>query len=215
MSDAGTAVIAAPRVLVVAAESFELRHIPHPPGWRFAANGPGPELAAAAMDAVDGRFEVLVSTGLCGALIPGLRVGDIFVATSVNGIAASVPRCSRPFASGPLVSIGRVAGTAAEKRALAASGAMAVDMEAAAVAERARAAGAAFFCIRAVSDVADDDFALDLNAGRGEDGRFSAVRIVKQALRRPTTGVPQLFRLRRNARVASKALGEFFAHCEF
>jgi adenosylhomocysteine nucleosidase len=203
------------RVLVVAAEKFELKHIRPRDGWTMVANGPGPKLARAAVESVGDRFDVLVSTGLCGALDPRLFVGDVFVATEVNGMPTSLPVSSRPFAKGPLVSVDFVAGTADEKRRLYDSGAKAVEMEAAAVAEMAQARGADFYCIRSVSDVAEENFWIDFNAARGSDGRFNVMRILGQAARRPWTGLPELIRLRRNAGVAAKALGEFFADCEF
>ncbi len=84
--------------------------------WILIANGPGPRLVERALG---NKIEVdaIISTGLCGALDPTLRVGDI-----VRG--------------GPDVvfSTDRVAATAAEKRALfERTGARAVEMESAAV----------------------------------------------------------------------------------
>jgi hypothetical protein len=203
------------QVLVVAADQLELRHIRQREGWLLVANGPGPQLAAAAVDAVPGKLDVIVSTGVCGGLDPSLSVADIVVATEVNGMVARQPRTTRRYASGPVVSTDRVASTAEEKRRLRDSGAIAVEMEAAAVAERALARGAGFYCVRAVSDVAGETFLLDFNAARGSDGRFSVWKILGQAARSPGRGLPELLRLRRNATAATKALGDFFADCEF
>ena len=202
-------------VLVVAAEKFELEHIRRREGWVLVANGPGPALARAAVDAVDGKLDAIVSTGLCGALDPALTLGEIFVATEVNGMPARLPSSRRRYSSGALISIDRVACSANEKRLLFEKGGRAVEMEAAAVAERAHLRGAAFYCVRAVSDVAEETFALDWNAARGSDGRFKVARILGQAARRPWPGFPELLRLRRNAAMATKALGDFLADCEF
>src|SRR5450759_5731520 len=51
----------------------------------FVANGPGGALAAKAVAAVAERvsLEALVSVGLCGALNPALRFGDIVVAREI------------------------------------------------------------------------------------------------------------------------------------
>lgn len=201
------------RVLVVAADSYELRHIRPRPDWKLIASGPGGCLAAAA---IEGELaEVVVSTGVCGGLDPSLSAGDIFVATSVNGRKTRLPATGASFRSGPLISIDRVADTAEEKGLLFRAGAMAVDMESAAVADFATSAGAVFYCVRAVSDVAGESFAVDLNAARTSDGRFSKAHIVCQALRRPVAIVPELVRLRRNAESAARALGAFLANCDF
>lgn len=207
-----------PSILVVAAERFELEHIQARPGWNLTkvTNGPGPVLAAEAVSRVKDRPDLVVSTGLCGALAPELALGDIFVATAVNGKPAELPRTRLPFRSGPLISVDRVVQTAAEKQQLRKrSGAMAVEMEAEAVAAYARRNGFPFYCIRVVSDVAEESFRVDLNAARGRDGRFSVPRILLQAARRPLIAVPELLRLRRNAELAARALGEFFADCDF
>ena len=205
-------------ILIVAAEQFELRHIRGRSDWKLTktANGPGPKLAEAAVQAVRERPDLVVSTGLCGALDPDLKLGDIFVATAVNGHPAELPRSGRPYRSGRLVSLDRVVQTAAEKQRLRKdSGAAAVEMEAEAVGAYARRLGVPFYCIRAVSDVADESFRVDLNAARNNSGRFSVPRILIQAAWRPLTAWPELLRLRRNADVAARALGEFFADCDF
>ncbi len=204
-------------VLVVAAERFELRYIrDHASAMLIrVANGPGPVLAAEAVDSVRETPDLIVSAGLCGALDPAMRVGDIFVATSVNGAEVEGVTARRPCHSGPLVSMDRVAGSAEEKLALRRTGAMAVEMEAAGVLARARARRVPFCCIRVVSDVADESFALDLNAARGADGRFRLAGILGQAARRPVRVIPELVRLGRNAGRAARALGEFFGDCDF
>lgn len=204
-------------VLVVAAENFELKYIQPRSGlkWVLAANGPGPMLAGEAADRAGRDVDVVLSVGLCGALAGDLRVGDIVAASAVNGAPVRTPRSARPFVSGPIVSMDRVAQTVSEKEQLRQTGAIAVEMEAAAVLERARRWNLPFYCIRAVSDAADEGFELDLNATRDTSGRFRVGRILAQAARRPLTGVPELLRLRRNSETACKALGEFLGNCTF
>jgi hypothetical protein len=102
-----------------------------------------------------------------------------------------------------------------EKRRLRQTGAIVVEMEAAAVLEKARDAGRPFYAVKAVSDGADESFSLDLNAARDGDGRFSVMRILNQAFRSPMTAFPELARLKRNGERAAVALGDFFAHCNF
>ncbi|MEO8129220.1 MAG: hypothetical protein ABJF23_12600 [Bryobacteraceae bacterium] len=225
-------------VLVVAAEDFELAGILRRaekvvrPGWKvqfsriavlngmqllMAAHGPGPRLAGEAADEVKTRlpFDSVVSTGLCGALDPAFSVGEIFAATQVNEWKAGLPVTALGYRTGQLLSADRVIGTAIEKSRLFRAGAAAVDMEAAAVESRAREWQLPFFCVRAVSDTADEDIAFNLNEMRDETGRFSRRRIVGRALRNPVRLIPELVRLNRNSGRAADALGDFFANCSF
>jgi adenosylhomocysteine nucleosidase len=229
-------------VLVVAAERRELRGILRRSsrvrrlGWpvRFArsgelngqrlllvAHGPGPRLASEALDAAlrQQRPDALLSTGFCGALDASLGVGEVFVATRVEdgtqGYEAARPATGRPFRSGALMSMDRFVATVAEKRRLSAGGAAALDMEAAAVAGRARREGLPFYCVRVVLDRASDGFKLDFNGLRSPDGRFSRARILRAALARPWAAVPELMRLERRGRMAARALGDFLADCRF
>lgn len=203
---------------MVAAERFELKHIRPQQGleWIFVANGPGQVLAGEAADGASRRVDAVVSTGLCGALSDELEVGDIVVATAVNGSPVEVPRrMGGKYLAGPILSVDHVAQTVAEKAALRRTGAVAVEMEAAAVLERAKRWGVPFYCVRVVSDTSQEGFVLDLNAARDQAGRFQPRRIVAQALRRPFSGVPELLRLRWNAAAAVRALGEFIGNCSF
>jgi adenosylhomocysteine nucleosidase len=181
--------------------------------WLLVANGPGPKLVSAGMERFLDRFpdvEGVVSTGFCGALDPSLRIGDIVV-------SGEIPRSApAPFVEGELLSMDRVAVTAAEKQELRRStGAAAVEMESAAVARKAMEWNVPFRSVRAVSDTALDDMPLDFNLYRDSAGRFSRWRIAAAALRRPFTAVPGLVRLDRNCRHAAESLGEFLAQCEF
>jgi adenosylhomocysteine nucleosidase len=184
--------------------------------WILVANGPGPSLASAAVNdrlreqglERQRRVEGIVSTGFCGALDPGLGVGDIVV--SSDGVASP-----RSFVRGEILSLDRVAVTAAEKRDLRErTGAIAIEMESAAVEAKAREWGVPFRCIKAVSDTAAEDLPLDFNLYRDSAGRFSRPRIALAAMRRPFTAIPALLRLDRNCRHAAEKLGEFFADCQ-
>jgi adenosylhomocysteine nucleosidase len=196
--------------LIVAAEEREFSGIRKRCGARFEllANGPGQRLVTEALRErrnVDG----LVSTGFCGALDPALRVGDIVV----SGAAV---RSRVPFIHGEILSADRVAATAAEKRELRErTGAIAVEMEAAAVEAKAREWGVPYRCVKVVSDIAAEDMPLDFNLYRDAAGRFSRTRIALAAMMRPFTVMPGLLRLDRNCKVAAERLGEFFADCEF
>jgi hypothetical protein len=98
---------------------------------------------------------------------------------------------------------------------LRATGASAVEMEAAGVAERAAQWGLPFYCVRAVTDLAEESFGMDFNAALRSDGRFETMRILASALRNPVKLFPELIRLRGRCQTAANALGEFIAGCRF
>ena len=102
-----------------------------------------------------------------------------------------------------------------EKQDLCSAGASAVDMEAAGVYSRVREWEKPFYCIRSVTDLANESFHIDLNAARKADGRFSTTRILAAAIMHPLTVAPELVRLRNRCLTAAKALGEFIADCSF
>ncbi len=164
--------------------------------WLLIANGPGASLAAqAATYAMERNIEVngIISTGFCGALDPALKVGDIV--------------------TDPPLSLDCVVSTAAEKRALyAQTGARIVEMESAAIRRKASEWKTPFHSIRAVSDTAAEDMPLDFNLYRDAEGRFSRPGIALAAMRRPFT-IPALLRLERNCKIATRSLGDYFAHC--
>jgi nucleoside phosphorylase len=177
--------------------------------WWMVANGPGEALVLEALKEkkdVDG----MISTGLCGALDPALRLGDVVV----SGNARIDTRA--PFVRGTVLTIDQVAATASDKRTLRnQTGAIAVDMESAAVEGKAAEWNVPYLCIRAVSDRADDTLPLDFNRYRNQRGDFSRTRIALAAIARPFTVMPQLMEFDRNCRRAVDALGDFLADCRF
>lgn len=187
----------------------------------MAANGAGAARAAGAVAAAcrATRPDAVVSYGFCGALDPALRPGDIFVATAVDGsgtcFPAARPQPPRSHASGVLATVGRVAGTLEEKAALRRAGAAAVDMEAAGVAAEAARLALPFYCVRSVTDVAYEVFAIDFNSVLRPDGHFDTMCLLRSAALQPLTVLPELLRLRGRCRVAALNLGEFFAGCRF
>lgn len=183
--------------------------------WVLAANGAGPRLAARAAGAF-GRVTRIVSTGFCGALDPALSAADIVVCDRVID-ADSNRRYRTADAFGTACLSGdRVIQTAREKQELRqTTGAGIVEMEAAGVAAEAEAMGVPLHCIRVVTDTADEDMRIDFNAARDETGRFRTGRILASALRRPRTGIPELFKLSQRARVAAERLGGYLVKHAF
>jgi adenosylhomocysteine nucleosidase len=185
------------------------------------ANGIGPERAAAGTEAGIGALEpdLIVNTGYCGALAPELQIADIVIADRIVGgrqvYAARPPKALNGSATGPIRSISYVAATAAQKRELASEGAIAVEMEAAGVAETASRYSIPFYCIRAVTDLAGETMANDFNKALRADGHFDTMIILRVALLDPATRIPELFRLRKRCSHAARALGDFFADNRF
>jgi adenosylhomocysteine nucleosidase len=182
------------------------------------ANGAGPERARAAVGAAPPPTAVC-NIGFCGALDGSLRIGDIFVATEIrNGsrtYAAQDPQSTSPRKAGALASQPRIAQTAAEKLRLRNSGALAVEMEAAGAAGASERLNVPFYCIRAVSDLADEDFANDFNRCIMPDGRFNIARLLFGACASPIQRFAELIRLSKRTKVASHNLGDFLADCDF
>jgi adenosylhomocysteine nucleosidase len=180
----------------------------------LVANGPGPKLAGVAVDVAIERVKVeaLISTGFCGGLNRAFEACDIFAATEVMDVGpALLPVSPWPFHTGKLRSIDRVVCTVKEKTDIDGD---AVEMEAAGVARRAQKLNIPFYAVRVVTDPAWEALPLDFNQMRLADGRFSRVRILAAALRRPKV-LPELMKLNKTTKRASQALGDFLADARF
>jgi len=194
----------------------------------LAANGSGPKLATQAVEVAiravvaaelsASKLEAVVSTGLCGALVPALQENQIVVGTRVlDSETQETFECARVNASsepisGLVLAQDRIAWESAEKERLGNSGAIAIDMESAGVARRAQRAGLPFACIKAVSDRMDESFGFDLNKMRTIEGRIARGKISIYAATHPKH-IPEVFRLKRRAEDAAKALGDFLVSC--
>lgn len=209
------------KLLLVASDPMEFRGMRPAGDIRLISNGVGPHHAAAAVDRALAGFrpDAIVSMGFCGALDPSLAIADIVVGTTIfadgSAFPAELPVTAAAHRSGPVCSIRHVARTAEEKAKLHSSGAIAVEMEAAGVAQRAQKLRVPFFCIKSVTDLADETMANDFNAVLRSDGRFDTIKILASSLRHPWVRLPELFRLRRRCVLAARSLGEFIADCRF
>ncbi len=170
---------------------------------------------------------LVISTGVAGALSEGLRPGDLVLADRLllGGKESCVPDHILPiagdrlgdaervlraaglrFTTGALLTTGRVLATRAAKRlAKEQSGAVAVDMESAALGLEAAAHGIPFVCVRAVLDAADDEIpAAELG---GMDGRVNPLAATKFLMRYPAT-ILKLPRLMLNLSRATARLAD-------
>ncbi|MBZ2185726.1 MAG: hypothetical protein K7J46_13520 [Bryobacter sp.] len=166
--------------------------------------GPGFSAASAALSQhlAAHRPARVISIGVCGALDPALSLGQVLTVSRIQsplGVFTPQPLAA-PAAT--LHSQDRVAVTVLEKEQLFATGAQIVDMEAAAVALLCERHGIPFSCLKAVSDLADEDLPVDFNLHRDANGNFSHLRIAIAGIMKITA----LIRLQRQTRIAVKGL---------
>jgi len=136
------------RTLVVTALRTERAALHrHVAGAALARTGMGPDRAGRWRPGTDlARLQAVVIAGLAGGLAPDVRPGEVVVATEVRDdtgslvlsgaavLAGRLADAGHPVLLGPIVTTSRLVGGAAERAALAAAGAIAVDMESAPVA---------------------------------------------------------------------------------
>jgi adenosylhomocysteine nucleosidase len=155
---------------------------------------------------------LVVAAGFAGALAPSLAVGEVILASEVVEPEDLRWRVALPaelgdLLCGRLLSVPRLVTTPEEKRALARQyGALAVDMESAAVAEMCQERRVPCAVVRAISDAADAGLSpqlVTLLAG----GRASPARVIAALLRRPRL-VGELWRLARDTRRAARRLAQ-------
>lgn len=191
-----------------------------------AQTGIGPEQARAAVAAAPAARLVL-SVGCAGALVHGLVPGDLVAATEVvrldrgGRVAERFPAVTRPLAAwatgrGFMVQAGPVATSVVvlarpeHKRMVAASGALVVEMESAAIAAEARRRGMPFAAVRVVLDGAAD--ALPVGGGMVDErtGDIRPVRAAFVVASRPWRW-PAIARVARQQRQADKRLRALLA----
>jgi adenosylhomocysteine nucleosidase len=165
------------------------------------------ELAARAVVA-EYRPQALISAGLAGAIIRSLKVGCVITPNVIiDGRSGTEYRCSLGegvVGGGVLVSAGEIAGAGSKPALMEAFHALAVDMEAAGVAEVATEAQIGFCCVKAISDEADFPMPA-LNRFVGPEGNFQTGKFVAWAAFRPWVW-PRVIALGRNGNRATRAL---------
>ncbi len=189
--------------------------------------GPGPRNAALAAHATLkrlGRPGAVVVAGVAGGLQAGLQTGQIVLADRlVRAAPVGVPaqeyrldgalvervrqhlcRAEIRPVIGPVLTADHVIATAREKQLCAKrTGAVAVEMESAAVAAECAAQGLRCLCLRAILDRADEDVVGGHLLEPG--GSVSARRLLGQLCRRPWV-LTSLIALARHLRIAARAL---------
>lgn len=185
----------------------------------FLVTGMGPSYASRAIASVDlARYAACISSGLAGALVPGLSVGTIIAAPRIregksdNFLDSNSALLNAATAIGAravecLVSSDRVATSAAEKYALAGYG-DAVDMESFTIVSAARAHNLRAIAIRAISDTHTQTIPLDLASAIDERGQVSIGKVLKMAAGSPGQ-IADLMRLSRDSKSAADSLFQF------
>lgn len=171
-------------------------------------------------------FDAFLSSGCAGALAAHLGPGDIVIADAVRypegeaqpvhpaqrqrAIQAAERAGLRPHA-GSLLSSPTVLASPEEKRAAAASGAIAVEMESAAIAAAAAELGVPFGAVRSILDRAETQLE---NSGRFVDPASGSLRpaaVAGHLLRHPTS-VLTLLETKKMMDAAEASLDRFFRH---
>jgi len=166
---------------------------------------------------------LVISAGVCGALAPDLRPGDLVLPESVLGPSAErlnvTPTAyARALALGGAATRGgtlqtsrEVVATAEAKAALfARTGAVAVDMESAPILAHAAKAGCPALVVRAVADAAGETLPPELIDLVTEAGRLRAVRALALTVTRPRV-LPRALALRHATRRALAEVARLLA----
>ncbi len=158
--------------------------------------------------------DLVVSAGACGALAPQLAVGALVVPDVVIDVAGgrwATTRLPRVGADGALLTVDEVVESPAQKARLwVRTGALAIDMESAAIMTWAGARGVPAAVVRGVSDGAERGVPAALAAAVGEDGRVRPLRAVGAALSRPRV-LGDLLELRAGTTAALKSVAAALA----
>ncbi len=183
------------------------------------------ETARRAFDSMP-QAELAIGTGVAGALSRGLKPGDLVLsdrilmihadgqpaspetvvsASHVRAIGHSLASAGIAYSTGAILTSNRVFTVAEKRGAKESTGAIAVDMESAALASEAAVRGLPFVAIRAVLDEVDDEVVGAEMAD--EDGDVSPLAATAYLLRNPAT-VLKLPRMIRNLSRATAALAD-------
>jgi adenosylhomocysteine nucleosidase len=197
--------------------------------------GIGPRAAEAAASTVldRQRAALAVSAGFAGALLPAAAVGDVIAATSVvsgrfdggwseagppipcddrvlRAVVSAAVQAEVTARTGLLVSLATVVCRAVDKQQVnRLAGAIALDMESAAIANAALARGVPFAVLRTVSDAAGEDLPLDFNVFLKPWGWLRGMAAMMVA----PSSLVGLNRLRRQSRLAAGHLTAVTAAC--
>ena len=177
------------------------------------------EESLAAYDALQGeRPNVLISSGLAGALKDTMKPGDLFVPERVRTLKNDANVTADPIlrekavwqgasAIETLITMTRLVSTAEEKSRLAFFG-QAVDMESAIIMAHFAGMVVPAVTIRAVSDAANEDLPIDFDRCLTSQGAIKPMSLVNAIVKRPGK-LPNLVRFGRQSNLAAQKLAAF------
>jgi hypothetical protein len=163
------------------------------------------------------NYPLVVSGGVCGALAPDLRAGDLVLPECVLGPGGErlnvtptphrqVTELAGSARGGTLTTSREVVATVEAKAALFAStGAVAVDMESSLILAHAATAGCPTLVVRGVSDAASQDLPVELVDLMTPAGTLRPLRALALTLTRPRL-LPRALALRQATRQALTAV---------
>jgi adenosylhomocysteine nucleosidase len=187
--------------------------------------GVGRQLAAQATADVIALHQPqwVISAGFAGALVDDMPRGHLLMADPIvdqHGqelsvgfkISAETLAQSPKLHVGKLLTVDAVVKTPTEKRALAAAhGAVACDMETAAVAEACRAARTRFLSVRIISDGVDDELPPEIERLMQSKTLAQQLGAATGAIFKRPSAIKDLWQLRENAIRYSDRLAKFLA----
>lgn len=191
----------------------------------LAMTGDGAARASHSLESLFEEFPVtfVLGAGAAGALVSGLRAGQLLVSERVVDDAGDAPppdasAVARAVAlgAGPatFVSAGRPVCSSREKRDLATRvggpdlAAAVVDMESASWARTAAKRGIPYVILRAVSDAFEEELPGFLSSCLSADGSVNRAAVARRLILRPGA-LPALLRTRERVREGAAAIGRF------
>jgi len=205
------------RVGIVCALASEARHLRATDTALVMTSGMGSSAAAAGARAlIDAGAEALASWGMAGGLDPSLQPGAILLPTEVLGPDGRLHNCEPGWRerlsaritarTGRLLTAARSVGSVEDKAELfRTTGAVAVDMESAAVAEIAEQHGLPFLAVRVIVDSAGDVLPRAVTAAADNEGHLQIWRLMGALALAPSELAP-LLRLAQRYRAANRSL---------